>query len=212
MIELKQMFVSSKATDDIQSIMDGLTIYGNISLLAIGLIGNTLNILVFATLRLFHKNPSAFCVLIESMANLGQMLTSSVTHILSFGFGISASTNSLFWCKTKNVAQQCFNLLFMGSICFAALDQFLSTHPRYYSRQINSFKLIKRLLFVLIVLTLLHSIPFLVFFEIIPRQGCIVKSPLLMTYYSFFYYAALVGLLPILITITLGSIAVDETG
>ena len=201
------MNLLTKGIDDIQSVASSIAFYGAIVLLCLGLIGNGLNILVFATLRLFRKNPSAFCILVESMANFGQISVALLAQFLYSGFGISSSTNSLVWCKLRNVLQQIFNLIFMEMICLAAFDQYLSTNPRYQLRQISSLKLIQYLIIVLVSLTLLHGIPFLIFFDLQPYLGCVIKNSILSMYYSSFYYPVLIGLLPTLFTIILGSIS-----
>ena len=201
------MVIIPKGLDEIQTVTSGIALYGGITFLCFGFIGNAWNILVFTTLRLFRKNPSALCILIESMANFGQICIALLSQILFSGFGINGVTNSPAWCKLRNVSQQFFNLVFMGAICLAAFDQYLSTNPRWQLRQISSLQLTRRLTIGLIIATVLHGTPFLVFFDLQPSQGCIVKNWIWSMYYRFFYYPVLIGFLPMLISTIFGSIA-----
>ena len=201
------VFSEAKQTDQIWWIGDQIKIYGGIFLLISGLIGNFLNILVFTTLRTFHKKPCSFCIFVESVSNFGQIFLRLVSYIFQKSFRIYASTNSPAWCKLESVAQQTFNLISFGAICLAALDQFLATNPRHQLQQKSSLITIQCLLTIYIIFALVHGVPFLIFFDIDATLGCIVTNPTLETYYTFFYYPVLIGLLPIFLMCTLSLVA-----
>lgn len=197
------MFPRSKRLDQVWRIRDQIMIYGSIFLLLSGLIGNFLNILVFTTLRTFHKKPCSFCIFIESIANFGQILLKLLSYVLGKSFQIYASTNSPMWCKLESVAQQTLNLISFGAICIAALDQFLATNPRSNFQQKSSLRTIQQCLIIYTTFALAHSIPLLIFFDINPNMGCVVENLILAKYHIFFYYPVLIGLLPISLMITL---------
>ena len=201
------MFAESERLDQVWSINDQIMIYGSIFLLLSGLIGNFLNILIFTTLRTFHKKPCSFCIFIESIANFGQILLKLLSYVLGKSFRIYASTNSSMWCKLESVAQQTLNLISFGAICIAALDQFLATNPRSSLQQKSSLGTIQQCLIIYTTFALAHGIPFLIFFDIDPSMGCVVENLILAKYHMFFYYPVLIGLLPIFLMITLSFVA-----
>lgn len=151
----------SSALTTIETISDSILTYGVIALVVLGLIGNRLNILILINLRIFLNTPCAFCLFVESIANPAQMLTA-----LWVGVYMDVLHSALVWCKLKNVAQQVFNMISFGTVCIAAFGQFLATNPRCNWRRLNSMKFIRCLIVVFLGATLLHSIPFLIFFEI----------------------------------------------
>jgi hypothetical protein len=63
----------------------------------------------------------------------------------------------------------------------------------------STLKLAHRLTFVAICIWILHGIPYAIFYEIIPPNGCVMLNAGLLRYYSFFYYPVLHGLLPIFV-------------
>ena len=191
----------------IASITDSLFIYGGFTLLVLGLLGNGLNILILTILPVFQNNPCAFCLFVESIGNFGQMLTELLAYSLLIGAKVDASRNAPAWCKVKSVAEQIFNLISFGTICLAAFDQFLSTNPRCHWRRLSTLKFIRSLIGIFLVVTLLHSIPFLIFFGIDLSRGCVIGNARLEVYYSFFYYPLLIGLLPIVVTTTFAFLA-----
>ena len=71
-------------------------------------------------------------------------------------------------------------------VCFAAIDQFLSTNPVFYLRQWSSIQIAHRQIYVCSLLCLLHIIPFGIFYQIHYSHGCIITNNSLVTYYSFF--------------------------
>ena len=61
-------------------------------------------------------------------------------------------------------------------------------------------KLARYFVIVAICCSLAHSIAFGVFFEAKPLADCAASYPILLQYYSYFFYLFLCGLLPILIS------------
>jgi hypothetical protein len=177
------------------------TIYSTYINFGFGLIGSLLNILVFTNLKIFRHNRCAFYLIVESIVDIGQLTQNFVNQIWALSLnGVQPANVSLVWCKLKNLLPQWCRLMLASIVCFAAIDQFLSTNPVAHLRQLGSLKLARCQIFFAILLWLLHSIPYGIFLHILPLVGCGINNTRLSDYYSFFYYPVLNGLLPILVS------------
>jgi hypothetical protein len=167
----------------------------------LGLIGNLLNIFVFTNLKIFRHNRCAFYLIVESIVDIAQLTQILVNEIWELPLnGMDPTSESSVWCKLKTMSVQWFRLMLASTVCFAAIDQFLSTNYSVYLRQLSSLKLAQRQICIATVLCLIHTVPFGVFAEIQPSSGCIITNTALVNYYSFFYYPVLNGLLPIFVS------------
>lgn len=171
--------------------------YFTISLFAVGLLGNTINLLVFTTLKLFRANQFVFYLTVETSVNICQLTVLFTMYLLPTIYQYDPGNVVLFWCKLKNILPQFFRLIATTMVCLAAFDQYLSTNHRFHFRQLSTLTLAHRLTVGFICLWLLHCIPYAIFYVIVPTSGCINSSLQLIRYYSFFYYPVLHGLFPI---------------
>jgi hypothetical protein len=89
-----------------------------------------------------------------------------------------------------------FGLYSLFTICFLALDQYLSTNHRPSWRQIATLKLAHYLTFFNISVVLFHGILFVVFANI-GSIGCNIYDPIAKIYFSYFYYPIIAGILPL---------------
>ena len=145
-------------------IFSSYSTYINFSL---GLIGNILNILVFTNLKIFHHNRCAFYLIAESIADISQVSQAFINEIWKLTQnGIDPTTVSLVWCKLRYMLPQWFRLMLVSIVCFIAIDQFLSTNPAPYLRQLSSLKMARYQICFATCLCLLHTIPFGVFSQI----------------------------------------------
>jgi hypothetical protein len=183
------------------------TFYVNYIVFVAGLIGNILNILVFTKLKLFRGNRCAFYLIVESIANIALLSAIVIPQIFQMIYGADPSNLSLIWCKIRTTIGEPWRLLVSSSVCFEAFDQFLSTNHRFVLRQLSTLGLARRLICISCCLWILQTIPYIIFYEIVPPFGCIIVSSGLTHYYSYFYYPILNGSLPILIPSVFGLLA-----
>ncbi|CAF0835105.1 unnamed protein product [Adineta steineri] len=168
---------------------------------AIGLIGNIFNILVFTNTKIFHQNRCAFYLVAESIFDIGQLTQNFANTIWAlFLNGNDPTTVSLTWCKLRSIFPQWYRLMLSAIVCFAAIDQFLSTHHRPYLRQLSSLTIARYQVYFATGFCLLHTIPAAVFLQISPIFGCIVSSIGLINYYSYAFYPIINGLFPICVS------------
>jgi hypothetical protein len=91
-------------------------------------------------------------------------------------------------------------LMSFSSICFAAVDQYLSTNYHPWLKQLSTLKLAHRLVSSAIIIWIVYDSVFLIFFDLRPTAGCTIYNAIFYHYYSFFHYIILNGVIPILIS------------
>jgi hypothetical protein len=162
------------------------------------LIGNSLIILVFTKVKIFQNNVCVFHLMVESTVDIALLIYNFILRLLTFLYGFDIWYYSPIWCKLRIIIGQTFVLVLFSTICFTAFDQFLSTSSSVYLRQRSTVKLARYLVITAICFSLCHSIAFGIFFDAIPPADCAASYPILIRYYSYFFYPILTGLLPIM--------------
>jgi hypothetical protein len=131
---------SSSTIEILLTISQQYTISSSFIIFLIGLIGNSLYILVFTKLRTFQNNECIFYLIIESIINISYLIYNFVLRLLTFLYGSDLSPYSSIWCKLRTIIGQTLLLLSFCVVCFFAFDQFLSTSYSIYLRQRNTLK------------------------------------------------------------------------
>ncbi|CAF3626434.1 unnamed protein product [Rotaria sp. Silwood1] len=176
------------------------TVYVSFIILFSGVFGHITNIFVFARLTIFRGNPSAFYLIAESIIDLLELMIAFPSNIAINGFGNDLSQTSVLWCKLKPFLTQSITVISLNIVCFAAIDQYLSTSYHPFLRQISTIKLAKILTTIASIFWILHGILLLFFLEIQSKRGCTVYSDNFRNYITYFYYPILIGTLPITIS------------
>jgi hypothetical protein len=184
---------------DILTFSGEYSFYFTLTIFVIGSIGNFINICVLLTLKLFRSNQCAFYLIVESFVNTCLLIIIIPVNVLPVTDAFDPGNVFLAWCKLKNVLPQMLRLVSTSIVCFAAVDQFLSTNPQPLIRQMSTLQLAHRLPFITICIWTIHSIPYAIFYQIIPSSGCVMTNVALTRYYAFFYYPILYGLFPIFV-------------
>ncbi|CAF3429361.1 unnamed protein product [Rotaria socialis] len=190
---------SSSTAQLIINISEHCMIGFGLFILLMGLIGNTLNIIVLNNLRLFRGNPSVFFFTFESICNLAQLLINYPTRIMMDGFAVNYTDMSLIWCKMRAFIVSILTLVPMFTVCCASFDQFLSTHNQANFRQRSTLVLAKYLTFSIVFIVILHGIPFLFLFDLPPSNICATYNAIFSRYYSSVYYPVMQGALPMFV-------------
>ncbi|CAF0719038.1 unnamed protein product [Adineta ricciae] len=183
--------------EDILFFTENFSLYFVSVIFVIGGIGNLINICVLTFLKLFQSNQCAFYLVFESVVNTCQLTILFIMYLLPIVNGFDPGNISIGWCKVKAMVPHVFRLLSTSMVCFAALDQFLSTNPLLIIRRMSSLRLAHRLTIIAIIIWSLHSVPYGIFYQIAPPSGCIMNNSRLNFYYLYFYYPFLHGFLPI---------------
>ncbi|CAF2763961.1 unnamed protein product [Rotaria sp. Silwood2] len=184
------MLCTEETIDFIIYIISAYVGYFNV---IIGLMGNIINIFVFTQLKLFRRNQSAFYLTCASIVDSCQL-------ILDIDLVSDLTRISLIWCKLRAYFSQFTRIISTTIICFAAIDQYLSTNYHVQLRQMSTFKSAQFLISILIIFSFLYCIPFLIFHETRQYSDCATFHRIFNYFYSFAHYFMLLGILPIFIS------------
>ncbi|CAF2523440.1 unnamed protein product [Rotaria sp. Silwood2] len=171
-------------------------VYGYFFIAITGCIGNVCNIVVLTCSKSFQRNQCAFYLITESISDCCLLLVVLPFRISELAFGIDTTRLSLFWCKFRPMISHTLALMSLSSICFAAIDQYLSTNYHAWLRQLSTLKLAHRLVYGVLIIWILYDSIFLIFFGIQLTSGCNIDNVRFSLYYSFFHYIVLNGVLP----------------
>ncbi|CAF3513097.1 unnamed protein product [Rotaria sp. Silwood1] len=191
---------SSSTIQLLLTIAQQYTIYTTVIIFLMGFVGNLLNILIFTKLKIFQNNQCIFYLMVESIVDVNAVIYNFTLRLLTLIYGSDLSQYSTPWCKFRTMMGQTYLLISLSTICFAAIDQFLSTSHLIHLRQLSTLNLARCLVFASVCFSLVHSIGFGVFYTAKPSVDCVLSNPALVQYYSYFFYPMLCGLLPILIS------------
>ena len=167
---------------------------------AMGIVGNVLNSLVLMNLTVFRGNQCAFYLYVESLVNIAVLIFRLIDRLTQYPDGTDLADYSIVWCKLRIVLDQLTQLIPFSVICLAAFDQNLSTNHRHAWRKLSSLRSAQRLVLTVACLSLIHSLPVVSSFGLYAPIGCITSDRRAISYYLYFYYPALVGLLPIFVS------------
>mgnify|MGYP001047220599 CR=1 FL=1 len=193
--------------DEIYEITIIYQFYTELFSLIFGLIGNLMNLFVLNSLPIFHNNQCVFYIKIESIVNIGFLLTIYPANIVGFKINQNFTFLSIEWCKLKTTLSQTFGLISVYTVCFSAFHQYLSTSHRDSCRQMGTLNLARRLTIVTVCFCAIHSLLFLYFNEIQSTFTCTVYNSIFKQYLMFFYYPIINTGLPILGSASFGLLA-----
>jgi len=193
--------------DEILFASQQFTLYISFIILFGGIIGHTIDILVFTSSKPFRNTQSAFYLTIESIVNSIHLLLSFSSRIAINGFNNDLTRTSLAWCKIRSFVGSTCTFLSLIIVCLAAIDQYLATSYNHHLKQFSTLKLAQRVASLAIVLVSLHGIPFLILIRIDPIRGCVPFNEYFVSYITYIYYLILTGFLPICITSLFATLA-----
>lgn len=174
--------------------------YASLIILIMGLNGNLLNLIILIRLKVFRENQSAFYIVIACFADCATLLIQYLARIQYQEYHYDLARISTFWCKARAMIFQISTMISLTSICFSSIDQYLSTHHRYETRQKSTLRLAHRLTLINICFWALHSIPFGIFYETQLSTSCSAFNEGFILYYSFAYLVVFNGVLPLIVS------------
>ena len=189
-----------------------VTIYLDIPIFIIGLIGNILNVLVFLSLRTFRESSCAFYLTVMSIANIAQLVIGVLNRIMVSGFSIDAASSSAFYCKFSWYCGILCALISLTCMCLATIDQFLVTCSNVRWQQWSNIKVAHRVTVVFIFIWILHGIPYAIYGDLaiypVTRQlACTLTNGIMSQYHTYSFSIILACMIPLCVTITFGSLA-----
>ena len=185
-----------------------ITLFLGSFLVIAGIIGNTINILVFSNGRSYRTSSCIFYFFIGSLFNILYIMINLVSRIVMSGDGIDLTSTSVSWCKIRNFCISTLSLISLSCSCLATIDQFFATSQNVSLRRLSNIKLAHRILIVMIVVWFCHGIPFLVFYNISSTTNtCASDNPSFAVYYPSVYFITLNCTIPVSIMVIFGYLA-----
>ncbi|CAF3328198.1 unnamed protein product [Rotaria socialis] len=174
--------------------------YGYSLIAIVGCIGNAWNILIFTGSKSIRHNQCGFYLITTSISDCCLLLVVLPFRISELAFETDITQLSDFWCKFRPMLTSALTLISLSSVCFAAIDQYLSTNHHVWIRQMSTLKLAHRLVYGALIIWTIYGSVFLIFFRLHPTLGCIIENVAFSQYYSFFHFIILNSVMPIVIS------------
>jgi hypothetical protein len=189
-----------------------VTIYGGITIVVAGVLGECLNTIVFLSLRTFRQNSCAFYLTVMSILNIGELFADLLPRVLLAIYNTNGTETSIFYCKFRLYFVEICTLLSLTCFCLATMDQYCATCCRPRLKKLCSIKLAQRLIIIFGIIWIFHGIPYLIYFQHIvsPLTGKVICAMVNTPYLQYRIYVivlTLFGVLPITITILFGLMA-----
>jgi hypothetical protein len=189
-----------------------ITIYFGTPIFIVGTVGNILNTLVFLSLRTFRQSSCAFYLMIMSIFDVLTLCSALLQVILPVLSDFAGSVTSLFYCKFGLYFEVVSIQTSLTCLCLATIDQYCATCSRPRLQQLCNIKLAQRLIIISIMVWVLHTIPFLVFYNLVVstttnQVTCIDTNNIYEQYRIFGIILVLIGYLPIVIVALFGLMA-----
>jgi hypothetical protein len=202
----------SSYVESLNKIAQEVNIIVGITFLILGVIGNTLNILIFSPIlkiKVFPPSPGRLYLLTIAIADLVFVGYLLLTRILISGFFIPLTNTINFICKSRfYIGQICmFTSLFCS--CFATIDQFLISSRSVRLRQLSRLSLTRIIIFISILIWCSINIPVLFLYNVYPKANststtCTVYSSSWSYYYTYFQSLLFLCLIPLTVFVIFG--------
>jgi len=203
--------MSSSTNSSLPFIGQQITIYGGIMIMAAGILGNLINIIVFLSLETFRQSSCAFYLTIMSIVNIGQLLSGLLSRIMIAGFTIDWTQMSIFYCKFRITFFQLCSLMSYACLCLATIDQYFATCTRPRWQQWSNIKLAQRLIVISFIVLTMIMIPYPIFLKQLTvatdKISCNMNNVIALQYRNYFIVLFLSGYVPDFITVLFGILA-----
>lgn len=114
----------------LQNVSRQITIYLGIFILTAGIIGCSLNLIVFLSLKTFRQSSCAFLLTVMSAVCISQLITGLLPYIVNNGFAYDLTQTSIFYCKFRWYLLQFSILTTFTCMSLSTLDQYLAICTR----------------------------------------------------------------------------------
>ncbi len=137
--------------------------YVGVPQFCLGMLGNFLNIWIFASDPSYRTTPCSFYLLMASATGSVQLMSGQLQRFLVLGFSIDLTLRSLFWCKLRELLINSFGSIGITFECLATIDQFFVTSRSARLRQLSNIKWAYRIAAGVIIVWIALDIPFFIY-------------------------------------------------
>lgn len=196
----------------LNNVSEGINIIVGISFFVLGIIGNSLSILIFCPLlktKVFSASPGRLYLLTISIANLIFVVYLLLTRILISGFFIPVTNTNNFMCKSRFYIGQICMYTSLFCTCLATIDQYLTSNRSVKLRQLSRLSLTKMIIIISTLIWCLINIPILLLYNVYPKGNslstvCTVYSSSWTFYYTYFQSLIFLCVIPLTIFLIFG--------
>ena len=180
-------------------------IYGYCFIFLTGMIGNTINILMFSTN--LRKSPCSLYLLTTEVCDCLEILVWLVPYTVQVMAGVNGTESNLAWCKLMPYLAVAFTMMSMAILCLASIDRYHSTCRNVRQRQWSSMRVAKITILLVTLGSLIISVPNLIYYYIDKRGNlpfCTETSDIYDNYFNYFVIPVLWCFAPFGILFTFG--------
>lgn len=194
----------------LQYVTQQVNIFFGLFILILGVIGNTLNAFVFASLKTaFAQNSCSLCFLAMAVTDLLCLLIGLLSKILLSGFGIDLTVSSIVFCKFRNFFVYTAPFISTSFTCLAAITQFFITSRHKHYRQKISLRFIRCAILLTVLFWVFHGLPYPILYNIHLSSAtnmpvCISINSVLNQYTTWMTYNILIFIVPVMILVIFG--------
>ena len=208
----RSLAMSETLISSIERVSRQVTIYVGLPIFLFGMIGGSLNVLIFLSLRTFRKNSCSFYLMVMAMVSLGYLLTGLLTFIMIYGFAIDWTKQSRFYCIFREGFVHICMLIALTCLSLATIDQFFATSSSTHPPRWCQIQLARRLCLGFSFFWFLYGIAFFCSYDLIlvsttGQWECTIVRPLFEQYFNSVHTLVLLCALPLMITSFFGSLA-----
>jgi hypothetical protein len=208
--KLKKTTRNGMETAQLQHATQQIIIYFGSFTIILGVIGNTLNAIIFANVRAtFARNFCSRYFIVTAITDSLCLLIGLLSKILSNGFAIDPTVSSIVFCKFRNFFVNTAPLISTSFICLAAITQFFVTSRHASYRQKISLRLVRWTILFTVLFWTLHGLPYIILYTI--RLSATTNMPVCNSvnlifnqYAAWMTYNILIFMVPILILVVFG--------
>ena len=194
----------------LQYIIHQVNIYSGLFVFILGMIGETLNIIIFANVRTaFAQNPCSLYFIAMSVTDLLCLVFGLLTKILANDFGIDPTVSSIAFCKFRSYLVYTAPLISTAFTCLATITQSFATSRLIHHRQKINLRFIRWSIVITVLFWCLHGIPHAVLYNIYQSSTTNTSAfssvnSILNLYTSWMTYNLLIFIISTLILIVFG--------
>lgn len=179
------------------------SMYVGLFILIAGVFGSILQIIVFSSNSTYRKTPCTFCLLVAAVHDLGQLIISLGSHVVTSYLNVNINNSSPVWCKLRFFFGTSLGAISLSCICLSNIDQFFVTCRSVRFRQWSNMKLARRTSFCIIIIWWLHGSLWIFYRDIQPTSNCrcVFTDRTILLYSSVFVFLHLCALHTLIMTI-----------
>ncbi|CAF1609409.1 unnamed protein product [Rotaria magnacalcarata] len=185
-------------------IIQQYTIYVGCFLFITGLAGNIIHIYILSVVSSYRSNPCTFYFLIASICDILILSVALLSRILETGFKVDLFCSSIIWCKFRAYFIYSVTIMPFYCQCLATVDQYFVTSKNIELRRFSTMRQAYWNSLLLIVICLLHGIPFFLYSDISPTTHICALMNIRLTLYLPIFILVFVTLIPSSLTIVFG--------